>query len=57
MFSAFGPYQFDPGFRVRRVATHEDPLSAIYEVVMWDSLTFYATILAPALEVTARWKP
>lgn len=47
LFSAFGPFSFGPGFRVRRGATREDPLSVIYEVVIWDSLTFYATILAP----------
>jgi hypothetical protein len=45
MFSAFGRFHFGPGFRVRRGAVHEDPLSAIYEVVIWDSLTFYATIV------------
>jgi hypothetical protein len=48
MFCAFGPFQFGPGFRVRRGAVREDPLSSIYEVVIWDSLTFYATILPPA---------
>lgn len=47
VFSGFNSYHFGPGFRVRRGAAHEDPLSAIYEVVIWDSLTFYATILAP----------
>lgn len=47
IFSAFGPFHLGPGFRLRRGPTHEDPLSAIYEVVIWDSLTFYATILAP----------
>jgi hypothetical protein len=46
VFSGFGPFQFGPGFRVRG-ATQEDPLSVIYEVIIWDSLTFYATILAP----------
>lgn len=45
MFSGFNAIHFGPGFRVRRGAVREDSLSAIYEVVVWDSLTFYATIL------------
>jgi hypothetical protein len=47
MFSAFGPFHFGPGFRVTRGATQQDPLSVICEVVIWDALTFYATILPP----------
>jgi hypothetical protein len=47
MFSRFDSFHFGPGFRVRRGAAHDEPLSAIYEVVIWDSLIFYATILAP----------
>jgi len=48
MFSHFDSFHLGPGFRVRRGAAHDEPLSAIYEVVIWDSLIFYATILAPA---------
>jgi hypothetical protein len=47
MFSAFDAFHLGPGFRVRRGAAHDEPLTAIYEVVIWKSLTFYATILAP----------
>jgi hypothetical protein len=47
ILSGLDLFHFGPGFRVRRSATREDPLSAIYEVVIWDSLIFYATILPP----------
>jgi hypothetical protein len=46
-FNNFSAHHFGPGFRVRRGAAREDPWSAIYEVAIWDTLTFYATILAP----------
>jgi hypothetical protein len=45
--NAFNAHHFGPGFRVRRGEAREDPLSAIYDVSIWDALTFYATILAP----------
>ena len=32
---------------VRRGVPHEDHRSAIYEVLIWDSLKFYATVLTP----------
>jgi len=47
MFSHFDAFHLGPGFRVRRGVAHDEPLSAIYEVVIWDSLIFYATILVP----------
>jgi hypothetical protein len=47
MFSAFSAFHFGPGFRVRRGVANEDPLSAIYEVLVWDTLKFYASVLAP----------
>jgi hypothetical protein len=47
MFSQFDSFHFGPGFRVRRGAAQDEPLSAIYEVVIWDTLIFYATILGP----------
>jgi hypothetical protein len=34
-----------PGFRIRRAAVADDPLSALYEVVIWDSLKIYYSIL------------
>jgi hypothetical protein len=46
-FDGFNAHYFGPGFRVRRGEAREDSRSAIYEVVIWDSLTFYATILSP----------
>lgn len=46
-FSAFSSFHLGPGFCVRRGSAREDPWSAIYEVVIWDSLTFYATVLSP----------
>jgi hypothetical protein len=48
VFSQFDAFHFGPGFRVRRGVAHDEPLSAIYEAVIWDSLTFYAVILAPS---------
>jgi hypothetical protein len=47
IFSAFDSFHFGPGFRVRRGVAHDEPPSAIYEVVIWDSITFYATLLPP----------
>jgi hypothetical protein len=45
IFSGFDATHFGPGFRVRRRSVHDDPLSAFYDAVIWDSLRFYATIL------------
>lgn len=45
IFSGFDATHFGPGFRVRRGSVHNDPLSAVYDAVIWDSLKFYATIL------------
>jgi hypothetical protein len=47
IFSAFNSFHFGPGFRVRRGNAHDEPLSALYEVVIWDSVIFYASLLAP----------
>jgi hypothetical protein len=50
-FGPFGPVHLGPGFRVRRASAHDEPLAALYEVVIWDTLKFYASILPP--EVSA----
>jgi hypothetical protein len=39
----FDSFHFGPGFRVRRGAAHDEPLPAIYEVAIWDSLISPAT--------------
>jgi hypothetical protein len=36
-----------PGFRIRRGAVTEDPFAALYEVLIWDSITIYYSILPP----------
>jgi hypothetical protein len=44
---ALGPVYLGPGLRIRRGGAQDDPLSALYELVMWDTLTAYASILPP----------
>jgi hypothetical protein len=36
-----------PGFRVTRIVAIEDPKSALYEIVVWDTWTFYSSIVTP----------
>lgn len=45
---ALGPVYLGPGLRIRRGGAHDDSLSALFELVMWDTLTIYASILPPA---------
>jgi hypothetical protein len=47
MFDQVGVTQLGPGFRVRRAGAIDDPLSAIYEITIWDSWTIYYGILPP----------
>lgn len=47
---ALGPVYLGPGLRIRRGGAHDDSLTALYELVMWDTLTLYASILPPATE-------
>lgn len=47
---AFGPVHLGPGLRIRRGAAHDEPLSVIYELVIWDTLIVYASILPHAAE-------
>jgi hypothetical protein len=42
---AFGPVHLGPGLQIRRAGAQDDPLTAIYELVMWETLTVYASIL------------
>jgi hypothetical protein len=42
---AFGPVHLGPGLRIRRGGAQDDPLTAIYELVMWETITIYASIL------------
>jgi hypothetical protein len=51
---AFGPVHLGPGLRIRRGAAQDDHLCAIYELVMWDTITLYATILSPETEQSSR---
>jgi Protein of unknown function (DUF2934) len=44
---ALGPVYLGPGLRIRRGGPQDDRLSALYQLVMWDTLTAYASILTP----------
>lgn len=44
---AFGPVHLGPGLRIRRGGAQDDPLSLLYELVMWETMTVYASILPP----------
>ena len=46
-FAPFGPVYLGPGFRVRRAGAHDEPLAALYEIILWDTLKFYAVIAPP----------
>jgi hypothetical protein len=45
VFAPFGPVYLGPGFRVRHAGAHDEPLAALYEIVLWDTLKFYAVIV------------
>lgn len=47
VFPPFGPVYLGPGFRVRRAGAYDEPIAALYEIVIWDSLKFYAVIVPP----------
>jgi hypothetical protein len=44
IFAPLGPVHLGPGFRVRRAAAHDEPLAALYEIVLWDTLKFFGAI-------------
>jgi hypothetical protein len=46
-FAPSNPVYLGPGFRVRRVNAGDDSGTVMYEVIVWESLTFYALILPP----------
>lgn len=47
LVAVFGLAHLGPGLRIRRGAAHDDQGAALYEIVVWDSLSFYAAILPP----------
>jgi hypothetical protein len=47
---ALGPVYLGPGLRIRRGGAQDDSLSALYELVMWDTMTAYASILPSLAE-------
>jgi hypothetical protein len=51
---AMGPVHLGPGLRIRRGEAHDAPLSALYELVMWERITVYAIIFPPEAEQTSR---
>jgi hypothetical protein len=47
IFANFGPIYRGPGFQVRRTVTPDDPLTALYQMVIWGTLTAYVSIMTP----------
>ena len=45
-----GAVHLGPGLRIRRGEAHDEPLGALYELVMWETVTAYAVILPPEPE-------
>jgi hypothetical protein len=43
-FGAFGPTHVGPGFRVTRAAAHDEPLTVMYKIDVWDSWTIFGVI-------------
>jgi hypothetical protein len=43
----FGPEYLGPGCRIRRAVPVDEPNSAIYEIVIWDSWRLFFSILPP----------
>ena len=54
MFDSMSDITLGPGFRVRRAAVKEDPLTAMYQVEIWGTWTLYFTILPPEDEKSER---
>jgi hypothetical protein len=46
-FAPSNPVYLGPGFRLRRAYSVDDVGTIMYEVIVWESLTFYAVILPP----------
>ncbi len=53
-FGPFGPVSLGPGFRIRRAGVVDDLGVAMYEIVIWDTITIFYAILPPetAMPVT-----
>lgn len=47
LITLFGQAHLGPGFQLRRGAAHDDPGTVLYEIVVWDTMTFYCAILPP----------
>jgi hypothetical protein len=47
IFANFGPIYRGPGFQVCRTVTPDDPLTALYQMVIWGTLTAYVSIMTP----------
>lgn len=47
MYIALGPVHLGPGLQIRRAGANDDSGAALYEIVIWDTITFYSAILPP----------
>jgi hypothetical protein len=47
IFANFGPIYRGPGFQVRRAGTPDDLLTALYQMVIWGTLTAYVSVMMP----------
>src|SRR6266478_2639091 len=45
IFGGLGRVYLGPGFRVQRASANDEPWAVLYKIVIWDSLTFYGSIL------------
>jgi hypothetical protein len=43
----FGPDYLGPGCRIRRAVPVDDPRAAIYQIVIWETLTLFFAVLPP----------
>jgi hypothetical protein len=44
---SLGRTHLDPGLQVRRVYAQDEPRAVLYELIIWETLTAYASILPP----------
>jgi hypothetical protein len=52
-FGPFGPVSLGPGFRVRRAGAVDDPGAAMYDIVIWETITIFYAILPPEAAIPA----
>jgi hypothetical protein len=50
LYASLNPVHLGTGLRIRRAGAQDDPRVAMYEIVIWDSLTFYSAIIPPEVE-------